>query len=179
MSFSTRTMKVNGHEVIFNVDDELGIAADIGGDMDKVASQMGFWGNVCGAAEAEKIRADAHYRHWRAKQAQAALSAQPNLAEWKVGALIEANPTFLKLKEGIAEAASNHNFAEKTFRSLEKKANQLQSKGAKERAEYAATGMTTPTEPRTKRPSPVEAEPSQDERVSAVKSIFKNRKAKK
>jgi len=177
MSFRQRSMTVNGIEVTVDVDIDLQIG-DLSGDMDKVASQMGFMANVWAAAVEEQINVDSHYRHWRAAEAQKIMEADAKLAEWKIKAAIESNPMFLKYKAAIARAESNVISSSKNFASLEKKSNILQSKGAMSRKELDATGMTTPATPRRRTQEGRLNEPKQsdhDPRLAAVKRNLKKK----
>lgn len=178
--FARRTMTVNGHEVVLDIDMDLQIGA-LSGDMDKVAAQMGFWGSVWAAAIREHEDADAHYRHWRARQVNAILESEPKLAEYKVNARINAMDGFLKLKSAQALASEHVAMARTMFDSLDKKSNQLQSKGAMSRSEIDATGMHTkgtqnapPTKRgKRKRPKKIDAvDDDGDPRASAMKSLF-------
>lgn len=117
----------------------------IGDDMDVVAAQMGYWGNVLGAAVYEVVMADARYRSWRANFG-IAVAEDPktkSLAAHKIKDLLEASPQFLEHKEAIAATKRNVTTLEKLFRSFETKGNQLQSRGAKERAVLEKTGIAT------------------------------------
>jgi len=178
-AFQKRTITVNGEEVTMDVRVDL-FVGDLSGDMDKVAAQMGFWGNVWAAAIQERDDADAHYRAWRARTTGEILKADPKLAEWKVKSKIEAHPNFLKYKHATAIAEGNVIQCKATFESLDKKSNQLQSKGAMSRSELDATGMTTPEKPRRRRktkkrrdiPDSKHAPKEGDPRVSAMRGMF-------
>ncbi len=146
-TFHSRTIRVDGHEVTLDTEGDLTVGA-LSGDMDKVASQMGYWGNVWAAAVEEAGKADAFYRQWRAQTIMAILDSDPKLAEWKVKAGVEVHPTFVKYKSALALADANVIAAKTAFDSFSKKANTLQSKGAMSRAELDATGLYTPVEPR-------------------------------
>lgn len=185
-AFKKVKIVVNGHEVEIDVDIDLSIAnLDI--DMDRVASQMGFWGSVWSASIEEKIFAKAHYKHWRAKMTELFLSKEPKLAEWKVRAKIEATEEYLKFKRSLSIAEKNTMIAKTQFESFDKKANQLQSKGAMSRSEIGAIGMNTPATPmvrkkkrgRLKKSEPTEITPvvdDSDQRIQAMKSMFSKKK---
>lgn len=135
-------VKVNG--VDYKIDrDELLEIGDIDYDMGRIASDMAFWARVWAESEREKIQVEAHYRTWRARETMELLEADPKLAEWKAKTRVEADKKFLIHKTAQAQAAHNAVLCRGVFLSLEKKANLLQSKGAKARAEYEATGMST------------------------------------
>ncbi len=187
-AFRRRTITVNGNEVQLDIDVDLQIGA-LSGDMDKIAAQMGFWASVWAAAVREAEEADAHYRAWRGRMVGQILDSEPKLAEYKVNARINANDQFLKYKHAQAMASEHVVLAKGLFESLEKKSNQLQSKGAMSRSELDATGMTTPADPR---PQPARRkkkkakesravietkhEPKKgDPRVSAMQGMFEKR----
>lgn len=178
--FRKQTIVVNGTEVVVDVDEDLAIA-DLSGDMDTVASQMAYWGAVWAAAVREKMETDSHYRHWRAQQTELILEADKKLAEWKVKAKIESQEPFLKFKAALALAERNVTLTKAVFDSFDKKSNQLQSKGAMSRSEIDATGMHTPKKPKqrksARKPRKLPAVPlkEDDERVSAMKDIFKKK----
>lgn len=185
---------VSGHEVKIDVDFDLSIAnLDI--DMDRVASQMGFWGSVWSAAIEENIFAKAHYRHWRAKMSEMLQEKYPKLSEWKVKVKIEATEEFLKFKRSLSISEKNIAISKNMFASFEKKSNQLQSKGAMSRTEIGAIGMSTPATPMVRkkergRPKKSEQRKKQqtkikiidpvvddsDQRIKAMKSIFSKKK---
>ncbi|MGW8177327.1 MAG: hypothetical protein ACWGQW_00800 [bacterium] len=174
--FKRRTITVNGILVELDTDVDLQVGA-LSGDMDKVASQMGFWGSVWASAVEERTNVDAHYRHWRAKTVEAILAEDPKLAEWKVKAKVEAGADFLKMKAALAISERNVTLAKAVFDSFDKKANQLQSKGAMSRSELDATGMSTPSKPRPKRSKPKDtkleakhAPDKDDPRISAMRA---------
>jgi len=134
----------------------------------------------------EKVEAEAHYRHWRAKVGEKVLVVDPKLAEWKVKQKVESDSSFLKYKTALALAEHNVTLAKSAFDALDKKANQLQSKGAMHRSELDATGMYTPTVPKKKSvkskkksttPLEVKNMPDpEDPRVSAMRKIFNKKK---
>jgi hypothetical protein len=181
---------VSGHEVELDVDVDLSIAnLDI--DMDRVASQMGFWGSVWSAAIEENIFAKAHYRHWRAKMAEMLLAKEPKLSEWKIKVKIEATEEFLKFKRSLSISEKNVAISKNMFASFEKKSNQLQSKGAMSRTEIGAIGMSTPVTPKKRgRPKKSEQREKQqtkikkiepvvddsDQRIQAMKAMFSKKK---
>lgn len=179
MNFGKREIVVMGQVVELNVDADLPIA-DISADMDKVAAQMAWWGSVWAAAEREKIDADAYYRRWRAQKTNDVLAADPKLAEWKLKAAIEADENFVKLKAALAQAEENTLLARNVFLSLDKKANQLQSRGAAARQTMAREGMATPAESRSAsfEASDVGAPDDVSARVERLKEINRAKKLK-
>lgn len=169
-NFGLRVITVAGQDVELNIEDEL-VIADLSEGMDRVAAQMAWWGSVLASAEGEKIEVDAFYRRWRAGRVQEILDKTPSLAEWKVKAAVEADPDFVKMKKAIATAEENAVLALRVFMAFEKKANQLQSRGALTREERAATGLTTPAEPR---PRPA----ASADRVEAMRAANQKNKKK-
>lgn len=152
--FARQTIKVDGTFVdVFMMGDgsELPIGADLSEDMDRVAAQLAYWGAIAAEAKGELTKVDAWYRRFCAQYAAQKLAQDPKMSEWKVKAAVEASDGFLQHKEAIALAEKNLAVAEAMMRAFDKKANQLQSRGAKTRAELGAQGMTTPAEPRERR----------------------------
>lgn len=145
--FARQKIKVQGTVVevyILGDGSELPIGADLSSEMDRVAAQLAYWGSVAADAQAELTQADAWYRRFRAETARDALARDPKASEWKVKNVIEGADGFIKYKDAIALAEKNLALCEAMVRAFDKKANQLQSRGAKVRSELGATGMTTP-----------------------------------
>jgi hypothetical protein len=168
------TVQVQGEEVV--IDHEEGTVADLDLDMDNVASQMSYYGDLWSQAEEEAIQADAHYRAWRAEYGEKLLNSDPKLAEWKVKQKVEASPKFLAIKERLAKAKRNVTILRAHFDALNKKASILQSKGAMRRAELDATSMHTRSESRGAR-SELEAE-ARRTREEKARETFKRKKAR-
>lgn len=163
---SDATITIDGEEI--DVDrSELAIT-DLDADMTKAASQMAYWGGLWGAAEAEKVSADAAYRTWRAEYGKQVLEADPKLAEWKVKQQIEASKKFSVHKERIATSVRNASVLRAMYESFRSKCSLLQSKGAMARAELEATGMNT-----KRRDDPAERKKKED----VIRSARKKRKA--
>ena len=175
MGFGEIEIKVDGNPVTANVDEMLEIG-DVSTDMDKVAAQMAYWGAVWGAAEGEREAADAYYRAWRAQMGKELLDANDKLAEWKVKQDIEADPKFMKIKQGLSTAIRNATLCRAIYESFRTKANILQSKGAMLRAELDATGMTTKSTSVSPRQRDLEEKRAANK--AAMKDIFKSKKAK-
>jgi hypothetical protein len=149
--FARQRIKVQGTVVdvyIIGEGAELPIGADLSDDMDRVSAQLAYWGAVAAEAQAELTQVDAWYRRYRAETAQAVLAKDPKASEWKVRNAVEASDGFIKHKDAIALAEKNLGLCEAMVRAFDKKANQLQSKGARVRSELNAQGMTTPETPR-------------------------------
>lgn len=140
-------IRVAGIPVSMDVDEALSIS-DVDSEMDKVSAQVGFWGDVWSSAQEEVTNADAHYRAWRATLTKQLLDEDPKLAEWKVKANIEAHPKFTMWKAAIAQAERNVILARALVDAFDGKRATLQSKGAKLRAEWEATGVHTPAHPK-------------------------------
>jgi len=136
---------------------------DISEDMDRVASQMAYWGNLWSVAVAEQEEADAAYRQWRAEIGEKIMAADAKLAEWKVKQAIESSPKFTQFKQAIAACMRNETVLKGIFEAFRVKASILQSKGAMLRAEREATGMHTPaTSPRRAAERAAESEEKAD-----------------
>ena len=164
---------VNGKEVKFKRE-ELQIGYDLSEQQDKVAAQMAYWGEVWAASEAEELEIDAAYRHWRAKLKEELIAKNPKLSDPKIMAKIEATDTFVKFKKAIAQAKQNSITCKTRMQAFEKKANLLQSRGAQRRAEYEATGMTTPTTEKSE-----ERKKELEKRIQQVREANLGKKKKK
>lgn len=169
MSFDKIDMMVNGEPVKADVAEELEIV-DISDDMDRVASQMAFWGAVWASAEQESAAAEAYYRNWRAIQGKKIAEKNEKMAEWKIRQALEAKETFSQIKQGLANAAQNVILAKTMYEAFKTKASMLQSKGAMMRAELDSTSMRTPSNRQQ------EKEKKRAEGKEAMKKIFKGKK---
>ena len=177
-AFGKRTIKVQGEPVDLDVKADLPIT-NLDKDMDQVASHMGWWGSVLGAAERERVQADSHYRHWRGQAWMAAYEGKPKPPpEHVIKATVESDPKFLQYKEAIALSEENVAIARAVFEAFSKKANVLQSKGARMRAEIGAQGMTTPEEPKPA-PRTKTAEPAGESKATAGVDRMKDINRKK
>lgn len=198
--FARQKIKVMGTSVevlILGDGAELPISADLSSDMDRVAAQLAYWGAVAADAQAELVKVDAWYRRFRAQAMRDILTDDPKLPEWKVKNAVEASDGFIKHKDAIALAEKNLALCEAMVRAFDKKANQLQSRGAKVRSELGAQGMTTPETPREPRgwnlsgegsdrdddnvdsPSRGVRRPSSDERERRMQEINGKKRRKK
>jgi ubiquitin len=142
--FATIDLKIDGEHIVAPVVYDLTIG-EIGEDMDIVAAQMGYWGNVLAAAEEELAAAEAGYRSWVANF-RIALSEDPKtkgLADHKMKSQLEGSPQFLEHKSKIARRQRNVSTLDRLFQAFAKKANQLQSRGAIQRAIIEKTGIQT------------------------------------
>lgn len=119
------------------------LIGDVSADMDRVASQIAWFGELLGAAEAERVRVDSGYRRWRAKIAKEMLKKDPKISEWKVKAEIESSNTFAEFKEAIAQAEHQYTALKELVAALKEKSPNLRSKGARQRAELDSTDMST------------------------------------
>lgn len=152
--FARQRIKVQGTVVdVYIVGDgaELPIGANLSEDMDRVAAQLAYWGSVAADAQAELTQVDAWYRRYRAQTSTDVLAKDPKASEWKVRNAVEGSDGFVQHKNAIALAEKNLGLCEAMVRAFDKKANQLQSRGARVRGELNAQGMTTPAEPREPR----------------------------
>lgn len=198
--FARQTIKVMGTPVevlILGDGAELPIGADLSSEMDRVAAQLAYWGSVAAEAASELTKVDAWYRRFRAQLSGEILEKDSKLPEWKIKLRVEASDGFVKHKDAIAMAEKNLGLCEAMVRAFDKKANQLQSRGAKARSELGATGMTTPETPREPRgwnlsgrgsdgdddgvvsPSSGVRRPSTDEKIRRMEEINGERRKKK
>lgn len=197
--FARQRIKVQGVTVevmIMGDGAELPIGADLSEEMDRVAAQLAYWASVAADAKAELMQVDAWYRRYRADFALKVLGKDNKIPDWKVKYQIEASDGFVKHKDALALAEKNLALAEGMVRGFDKKANQLQSRGAKMRSELNAQGMTTPETPRERRgwnlsgrgsdsdddavtsPSDGVARPSQAEKIRRMEEINSARRNK-
>ncbi len=175
IDFSKLEISVSGTKV--TVDSSELTIVEISEAMDTVAARMAYWGSVYAEAEAELERADHSYRNWRANHAKLVAQRSDKPPEWKVTAEIEAEPLFLKFKEGIARGTRNVTLLKAIYEAFKVKASLLQSKGAILRAELEATGMHTKTTPNPRRvPVRTEEEGNDHPGVAAMKDINNRKK---
>lgn len=127
----------------YTIDDADLAVGKIGEDMDRAAAQIAFFASLWSQAEEEQENADAAYRAWRAELGRTILEADPKTPEWKVKQEIEGSDKFLTYKKAIAATFRNTTFLRGLYEAAKSKASILQSKGAMQRAEMEATGMTT------------------------------------
>src|SRR5262245_3163281 len=157
--FGNRKIKVIGTFVTVKSSD-LELTDNTSADMRKTPGMLAFWGAAHASAVQEEIQVDARYRAWRAQMELKTVSdgkpgkkgaepKKPSLDDVKRA--VESDPTFLKCKDAIAEAAHNVALTKAVFGAYEKRANLLQSTGATKRAELENLGATTtPAEPKGK-----------------------------
>lgn len=162
VEFGHVDMKVMGVQVVLDTRAALSIG-DINEDMTRVSAEVGFWITVAASAREEAIQADSFYRQWRARKVKELLRLDPKMAEWKVKAEVEADPKFLELKNAIAKAEAQDVLAAGIVDAFDGKRASLQSRGAMMREGLAATGVTTPKEPRPKRARVVDEDEASDE----------------
>lgn len=172
MNFMEIEIKVNGVVVKADIRDELEIV-DINDDMNKVASQIAYWGSVWASAEQEAAAIEAYYRKWRADKGKAISERSDKLAEWKIRQMLESDGKFHAIKISLAEASRNVIIAKTMYESFRTKASMLQSKGAMLRAELDSTSMRTPMSSRT-----IENEERRSSNKKQLKKIFRAGKNK-
>lgn len=148
MNFAKRTITVQGEKVEFDAKTHFPVG-DVSEDMKDVSSLIAWWGSVWAAAEAERINADAFYRHWRSKEDVKLLATEKGLSDEKRKARIEAMPEFLKFKSALALAEENVTLCKVAVQALDKKGSLLQSLGANIRSERRTDGMSTPASPKS------------------------------
>lgn len=135
-----------GSEVIeIDLDEETKIG-DLDENMDEVASQIAYYGELLGAAKEEEGKLDAAYRRWRGGISSAMLKKDPKIAEWKVKAAIEEQKSFEQYKTAQAACTRNIVTIDILIKALCEKSPNLRSKGARMRAVLDSQGMTTPSE---------------------------------
>lgn len=116
---------------------------DIGGDMDKVAAQIAYYGSMAASAKSLAAKLEAEFKVWKARSIQEILRADPKLAEWKTKALIESRDEYRSFAVQIAEAHHNEESLWAVYNAFRAKVNVLQSRGAMARDEVGATGLHT------------------------------------
>lgn len=110
-----------------------------------ISSKIAWYGELLGAAEKEKIRADSEYRHWYAKQLQEIQTKEEKVSEWKAKSKVEAMKEFIAFKTAIGAAEYNVSSLRVLVRALEEESSNLRSRGANLRAEMNTVDMTTKT----------------------------------
>jgi hypothetical protein len=134
-----------------DVTDEL-LITDIGGDMDRVAAQISYYGAQAGSATELVSKLDGQFKSWKANTAQEILKAEPKMAEWKTKAIVEGRDEYITFVNKIAAAQRNADALWSVYAGFKAKANMLQSRGAMARDEMGAMGMTTPAKKPVKAP---------------------------
>jgi hypothetical protein len=147
MSENVTKLTIGKEVVEIDLEEETAIG-DIDKDMDQVAAQMAYYGELLGAAKRESSELDAAYRVFRATIANAMLTKDKSIAEWKVKAAIESQDKFLTFKKAQAACEYNVEVLGNLLKALSEKSPNLRSKGARLRDEANCTGMTTPVKPR-------------------------------
>lgn len=158
--FEKREIVVDGETIVVDVNGDMPIV-DVHDDMCNVSALMAYWGAIFGAAEREKESVDSFYRRWRAQRTNEILLADNKLAEYKVKSAIEADDEFLKFKDASSRCTEACVTAKSVFESLGRKANLLQSMGARIRTELEA-GRKVVTKMKPRSVIPV-AEPELDD----------------
>lgn len=183
--FSRQKIKVDGQEVeviVLGTGARLPISSDISKEMDRVASEMAYWGSVLSDAEAEEVMVDAWYRRFRAEAKEALLKKDPKMPDWKITAKIEASKGFIEHKKAISQAKKNVSLCANMVKSYAVKANLLPSKGAHMRSEIGAQGMRTPKETGwdlSGSGSDRDDEDHTDKKIARMEKINSERKKKK
>jgi hypothetical protein len=136
---------IDGKKHHFDFAPELEIGPDLDEQMDKIAAQIGWTGEIWGEAKRAVTLVDAEYRQWRAQESKKLLDADPKMPEWKVKAAIESSPGFMKHKEAIAQTQRDEVTMATVVNAFKHKSEQLRSRGAAIRTELEATGMNTRT----------------------------------
>jgi hypothetical protein len=146
---SDNVVKVTIGKEVIEIDlDEEATIGDIDKDMDQVAAQMAYYGELLGAAKRESAELDAAYRAFRATIVNAMLTKDKGIAEWKVKAAIESQDKFLTFKKAQAACEYNVEVLGNLLKALSEKSPNLRSKGARLRDEANCTGMSTPSQSR-------------------------------
>lgn len=140
--FNKREIVVDGVKVPIRTSDFA--ITDIDQAQRTSTEMIAFWASVAGSAEKEAEQADALYRQWRANATNKVLDKDPKTSEWRVKAVVEAHPDFLKLKNALAQAADNLATAKGLMEAAIRRANLAQSVGAnvREATRKLGTGVT-------------------------------------
>lgn len=138
-----KTIVIDGIEIICDPSDAVIDGPNLSSEMDRVSGQIAFWGSALSSAVRERDVADATYRTWRARAYKAIMERDPKLPEYKIKALCEEHSSFLEHKTRMATAAENVVLCESFKDAFEKKANQLQSRGATKRLERSRSTVRT------------------------------------
>lgn len=138
---------VDGKPVVFDLDKDFEID-DLDEGMRTTPAMIAYTGSLHAAAKEEEMMISGDYRSWKAKRIAEALLDDPKAAQWKIIANIEASDEFFQVKRKQAKAAFNVELLHWIVESYRVKASLLQSLGAKDRAAFGATDMSTPEHPR-------------------------------
>jgi len=168
-SLNVITIPVDGQETTLDVESDTSIN-DLTEDMDVIAPTIAWYGRVLAAARRAAERTDDEAKIWKAKFNDNLLSTDGKVAEWKAKAQMESHPQFARLREDCRAAWELVNRLDTALQALLIKADMLRSRGAWERAEMSATGMTT------REPSPTHRSPSREAKVEAAKKAMRTRR---
>ena len=138
--------EVDGETVSLDLDNDFDIE-DIDQGMSKTSALIAYFGVVYGAAVRKEKMVTARYRHWKAQRGAGITDVEPKMAQTKVNQIVEGDPDFLVHKDRQADAARNVEALRRIVEAFAVRASLLQSKGAMNRAEFMATGMTTKLPP--------------------------------
>lgn len=137
---------IDGKETTVDLDVILTIH-DSESERPKCATDMALWGRRWASAAGEAVMADARYRQWHGEAVTALLRSEEKApAEWKVKAVVEANPSFLKHKQEIARAEENVLAFKTIFDAFNRKADILARMVAPDHSEKVRAGDVGRTE---------------------------------
>jgi hypothetical protein len=124
--------KVMIGQEVFEIDIEktVGIEENLVKEMDRISSQIAFYGKLLAEAMKEKIILDSLYRKWRAKVAMKTVRDDPKISEWKVKASIEEQDQFVTFKQAEGQCEYNVVALNNIIDGLKEKSQNLRSKGA-------------------------------------------------
>jgi len=123
-------IKINGEDV--NVTSDLVVGPDLDRELDRGSALVAKYGRLLSRAQNKEAQCLAEYRHWRARQTETILQADPKLAEWKVKAKVESLPQFLQHKEDIASAEEETHGLWGVYEAVCRRCDLLQSRNSRD-----------------------------------------------
>lgn len=95
-------------ELMINGTPVVGGAEEISqADFQDLPEKLPWWYHILAEAQYEAEQVQTHYRRWYGKFASDALKKDPKLAEWKIKAKSQDDPSFWSYKEAMAQTHRN------------------------------------------------------------------------
>lgn len=163
---------------------DLQICGDLLSEMNGVAAQVAFVGDLIAQWQYACDMSDATYREWRAKEARVALRADEKMAQWKVDDATEASPKFMEMKELIASLNSDLNWLRAYQSALLVKRDMLKTRVSLELADRSANvggygdvmHSHHPTGSMPSQMKGVDSSVNDDDRKANIRSALKDKK---
>jgi hypothetical protein len=94
-------LMINGTPVVANAAEVLAM------DPEDLPKELPWWYHILAEAQYEAEQVQTHYRRWYGKFATEALKKDSKLAEWKIKAKSQNDPSFWSYKEAMGQAHRN------------------------------------------------------------------------